>query len=226
MIARLTPWFERVDALSLKERVLVLAAVILGVIMAWDSWLLRPLEQERARLQDSVNAIQQALTESATVAQTVITAGQADPDAPLQSSLARNRAELAALEQSIKGKVGRMIPPEQMAQVLESVLTRFDSLQFIGLEGLGAEPLTKPTAEAKAAPKQHSANTPHGAYRHGIRIRFAGSYLAAVAYLRALEALPFGFFWDAIELETTGYPRTEGSIVVYTLSLDPGWIGV
>ena len=225
MIARLKPWLERVDALSLKERVLVLAAVLLGIIMAWDSWLLRPLEQERARLQDLVSTIQQALTESATVAQAVTTAGQADPDAPLQSSLARKRAELASLEQGIKGKVGRMIPPEQMAQVLESVLTRFDSLQFLGLEGLGAEPLTKPTAEAKAAAKQ-SANTTHGAYRHGIRIRFAGSYLAAVAYLRALEALPFGFFWDAIELETKGYPRTEGSIVVYTLSLDPGWIGV
>ena len=112
-----------------------------------------------------------------------------------------------------------------MAQVLESVLTRFDSLQCIGLEGLGAEPLTKPTAEAKAA-ASHSANTTHGAYCHGIRIRFAGSYLDAVAYLRALEALPFGFFGDSIELETKGYPRTEGAIVYYTLSLDPGWIGM
>ena len=224
-------WRDRIDGLSLKERVLVLAAVTLTVITGWDSWLLRPLEHRRTALQESVIGIQQTLDESESLAQSVIAAGQVDPDAPLQGTLARNRAELTTLEGDIKRKVGRMIPPEQMAQVLESVLTRFDRLQFIGLEGLGVEPLTKPTKSepanaADATTKPASTSTQRGAFRHGLRIHFAGSYLDAIAYLRALEALPFGFFWDEIKLETSDYPRAEGSIVVYTLSLDAGWIGV
>lgn len=222
-------WLVRIDALSLKERSLVLAATLLTLLMGWDHWLMQPLDHARAKLQNDVVALDRTLKETEIMAGSVISSGNVDPDAAVRASVARDRAELATFESEIEAKIGRMVPPEQMAQVLESVLTQFDKLQFLGLEGLGVEPLiaaVEETAKTAAGAASPAETTDKRAYRHGIRIRFSGSYLDAVAYLRVLEKLPWGFFWDRIELEAGEYPRAEGSIVVYTLSLDRAWIGV
>lgn len=225
---KLKPWLERVDALKLNERVLLLAALLLVVVKVWDGLLLAPMTAERVRLQSEVETLGTALREADQLSQAVLAAARHDPDAEVAATLAARNAELSSVEAEIKSKVGRMVPQEQMATVLSAVLKRFDKLEFVALEGLGAEPVLA----AKAAPADGAAapsadTTPQaGAWRHGIRIRFKGSYLDALAYLRALETLPWGFFWDRIELETRDYPATEGSIVVYTVSLDRGWIGV
>lgn len=234
---QLTPglraWITRVDALTLKERVLVLAAVVLTVLAAADSLLLQPLDRTRAELQNQIEAVTETLAQTERLTAETLARAAHDPDAEVQQGLTRNRAQQALVEAEIKARIGRMVPPEQMAQVLERVLSGFDRLQFVGLEGLGVEPLVEseedpPTTPAGAAiPDARDRHDDFvGAYRHGLRIRFSGSYLDTLAYLRALEQLPWGFFWDSVELETGDYPETTGSIVVYTLSLQRGWIGV
>lgn len=224
---KLKPWLERVDALKLNERVLLLAALLLVVVKVWDGLLLAPMTGERVRLKGEVETLGAALRETDQLSQAVLEAARHDPDAEVTATLAARNAELASVEGEIKSKVGRMVPQEQMATVLSAVLKRFDKLEFVALEGLGAEAVLAP-GDAAASPASATA-TPSAqpsAWRHGIRIRFKGSYLDALAYLRALESLPWGFFWDRVELETRDYPATEGSIVVYTVSLDRGWIGV
>ncbi|MGE3849177.1 MAG: hypothetical protein AB7I01_20020 [Gammaproteobacteria bacterium] len=225
---KLKPWLERVDALKLNERVLLLAALLLVVVKVWDGLLLAPMTAERVRLQSEVETLGAALRETDQLSQAVLEAARHDPDAEVAATLAARNAELASVEGEIKSKVGRMVPQEQMATVLSAVLKRFDKLEFVALEGLGAEPVlaNKAAPVDGAAAPEIEATPQAGAWRHGIRIRFKGSYLDALAYLRALETLPWGFFWDRIELETRDYPATEGSIVVYTVSLDRGWIGV
>lgn len=232
---RLQAAAARIDALSLKERALLLAASALALVMAWDSLLMQPLDRKKSRLQAEVTTLQGTLAQTDALSAEVVMQGETDPDVNLRAGLARTHAELAVVEADIRDRIGRMVPPERMAEVLETVLSRFDRLEFVALEGLGVEPVLKPapaTPDGEVAAGSATSGAESGAadfvgaYRHGLRIRFAGSYLDALAYLEALEALPWGFFWDRVELETRDYPRTEGSIVVYTLSLDRGWIGV
>jgi MSHA biogenesis protein MshJ len=227
----------RIDALTLKERVLLLAASVLALLMAWDSLLMQPLYRGKVRLQAEVATLQATLAETDALSADTIMQDEADPDVGLRAGLARAEAEMALVEADIRDRIGSMVPPERMAEVLESVLSHFDRLEFLALEGLGVEPVLKPvtTGPATAGDTATGGNATlpapasedsGGAYLHGLRIRFAGSYLDALAFLRALETLPWGFYWDRLELETRDYPRAEGSIVVYTLSLDRGWIGL
>ena len=109
-----------------------------------------------------------------------------------------------------------------MPQVLQRVLEKTRGLEFVSLQGLGAQPLLDP-AKKTAASAKNGART---AYRHGFRIRFLGSYLDTISYLHALEALPWRFFWDAVEIDVKDHPTADSSVVVYTLSLDRSWIGV
>ena len=239
--------FERLDALSVKERVLIVGALLLSVAMGWQSLLIDPLVARKQGLLADVESASDALQRLQAVSDELLAAERIDPDAGTRQLLAARGQELHALQTSIEAKVGRVVPPAQVAKVLETVLGRIHDLEFIGLEGLGVEPLVQAADSAKGSarhaaapapqPPAHDARTltplvagtpkrPQAAYRHGIRIRFAGSYLATLQYLRALEALPWGFFWDRVELETRDFPRVEGSIVVYTVSLEEGWIGV
>ena len=63
-------------------------------------------------------------------------------------------------------------------------------------------------------------------YRHGLQLELEGSYLATLAYLKALQALPWEFYWDEVRLQVDKYPTAKITIVVHTLSLTEGWIGV
>lgn len=224
----------RLDALSIKERVLVVAAVLMTLCLGWDALVLKPLDLRKRALLDELTTTGESLAGIESVSNDLIKSARVDPDASTRALLGVREQELREVELLVETKVGRVVQPQQMAEVLQSVLGRFHELEFLGLEGLGVEPLVDVTddGEAKPAKPDVSAEKPatgeerKTAYRHGIRIRFAGSYLAALAYMKALESLPWGFFWDSVELETKKFPRVEGSIVVYTVSLEKGWIGV
>ena len=47
-----------------------------------------------------------------------------------------------------------------------------------------------------------------------------------LAYLRALEALPWRFYWKTFDLSTTQYPTNRVRIELSTLSMDRAWLGV
>jgi MSHA biogenesis protein MshJ len=223
MVKQLATLIERLDALSLKERVLVLGALLLVLGMVWDRMLFEPLWRHQLAARTSVGQIKQELTAMEAEGEAVLVAAKRDPDAPVRAEIEHTRAAIAELEKTIKDKAGKLVPPDQMPKVLESVLTKFEGLEFVGLEGLGAEPLVTEAAQDGHAP---AADLQKGAFRHGLRLRFAGSYLDTLEYLRALEKLPWGFFWESVDLRIGDYPRAEGSVVVYTLSLDRGWIGI
>jgi len=233
----------RIDAMTLKERVLISVSLLLGAAMSWHALLFEPLDIRRRALAAEIGSTADSLQRLEAVSNELMAGAHVDPDAGARQMLAARDLELKALAQSVEAKVGRVVPPAQMAAVLETVLGRFRELEFLGLEGLGVEALVEPVTVATEAAQpvlragdlpgqarelvvSAAGEGPKTAYRHGIRIRFAGSYLATIAYLQALEALPWGFFWDRVELETRDFPRVEGSIVVYTVSLEEGWIGV
>ena len=53
-----------------------------------------------------------------------------------------------------------------------------------------------------------------------------GSYLDCLAYLQAVERLPWHLYWSRIEFKEDDYPRNAIMLELRTLSLDKEWIGV
>ena len=116
----------------------------------------------------------------------------------------------------------RLIKPAQMAKVLEAVLTRQTDLKLYRVANLPTEDLlTTKNAQGKSA-----KSTKAGVYKHGLQIEFRGSYLSTLAYLKALNDLPWDFYWDELALNVQEYPESHITITVHTLSLEEGWIGV
>ncbi len=208
---------EAFDGRTPRERVvLALLAVVLVVVawaeLAWDGQrgVARALGQERL-------ALETRLAAARTQAERLSEAARADPDDGLRRRQRQLEAHMAELDRRLGEQMGDLIDPAHMARVLEAILTRHTDLRLRRLQNLPTEPLL--AGEEGTAPAA-------GVYRHGLELEFSGSYLALLDYLRELDALPWNFYWDALELKVEDYPEAVIVIRVHTLSLDEGWIGV
>jgi MSHA biogenesis protein MshJ len=106
-----------------------------------------------------------------------------------------------------------------MMQVLHDVLSREQRVKLVSLRYLRTTPL--PDDPHTVFPP----GTPRP-YLHTAEIVVQGSYLDILAYLRALEGLPWRFYWRRLELTTTGYPTNEVRLEVGTVSMESEWLGL
>ena len=214
----------RVDALSLRERGLLLLALLVIVIMLWDKLLLDPLSAQQRQLQSQMHLLRTQIATTEQQAQTIIARNAQDPNRPLRARLKRLESEIAGLNQHLQTLTVDLIPPTRMAKVLERVLNQQAGLKLIRLQSLGAKPLLEPPATTGKSTAAVGAVP--GVYKHGMIIEFDGDYMDTLKYLRALQTLPWRFYWDSLKYQVKKYPRARVTITVHTLSLQEGWIGV
>lgn len=223
----------RIDALSVRERALTMAVLLFGLYVIWDAALIGPLVKEEKALEKKRAALRAETVELAVEKAQIVAREDEDPDAENRALLARLETDLQAVKAELREAAQHLVLPDQMASVLEAVLARSRGVEFLGLKGLGASSILSNDEDAeseegaRATPKEGTAADRLGsAFKHGLRFEFEGGYLETLALLRELESLPWGFFWDAVNLEVIEYPRSKVSITVFTLSWTKDWIGV
>jgi len=208
----LARYAERLDAASLRERVLVFGAAALLVVFLFDAALLGPERAKQRRIQAQFDEHQKQLAVLKSTLQDLALKG--DPDAASRSRHAALRAEAQALNARIVHEQRRFTPPERMRAVLEEMLKAHQQLSLLDLKTLPATALSKEAAGSSSA----------GLYRHGIELVVSGRYLDLYEYLRALENLPSQLYWGRAELLVSDYPTATLKLVVYTVSFDSAWL--
>jgi len=206
---------ERVDSLSLRERVLVLLALLASIGILWDALLMRPLERSRARLEPEVAGLRTELDRLNSSIETLAQQASAGPDREVQAQVQQAQTGVADLDRQLGGLTQGLIKPEEMVEVLRQVLARTAPLKLERLNTLPAEPLAA-IAQGEIPPM----------YRHGVQFELVGSYGEVLAFLRALEKLPWRFYWQDLELAVEEHPRLRVKLSAYTLGEEEAWIGV
>ncbi len=222
----------RVDGLSVRERALIMATVLVVLYLLWDTALMHPLDMRQFKLSDQLATTRVEIDTLNREAAVIIARQGEDPDADNRAQLDVRHQELAELKLALQEAARRLVPAEEMANLLETVLRRSRGVQFLRLEGLGANSILEdlPTVSgAETAPGAGgTASRPavQAAFKHGLLIEFEGGYLEALSVLRELEDLPWVFFWDSVKLGVEEYPTARLAITVFTLSWNRAWIGV
>ena len=217
----------RFDALMVRERVLVLVGLVLGVALVFDALALQPLEARKKRLDRQIAESRNDIK----VAETVLAAQVpiVDPDDVRRSYLNALRQQLADIDQSMQGLQRGLVPPERMAKLLEEMLSRSRGLQLVSLRTLPVQRFETPGAvpagkagdkTAKPVPKDPQRTV----YQHSFEITLQGSYFELHDYLAQLEKLPWQMFWGRISVNTEQYPRLRATLTVQTLSLNKAWL--
>lgn len=201
----------RFKKLTVRERVLVLAASLAALVVIWNLTLMDPLNARRNALQQELAMMQDAMGATADAADA---AQAADPLSVAFRKKQSLQGELDQVNAQLTKESGGLIEPQRMADVINKVLSRQPGVTLVSLKNLPPQSLAKNPALAA------------GPYIHPVELIVEGNYLDVLAYLHALEALPYRFFWRALELQTTEYPVNRVRIELGTLSMDREWIGI
>ncbi|MGD8483793.1 MAG: hypothetical protein PVJ63_01155 [Thioalkalispiraceae bacterium] len=214
------------DALSLRERAIIALLVVVVLFVIWNELLMRSLESERLIINQNINSTRSQIDNLNKQAEAVIQAATVDPNKTDRIKLDRLQQKLSELDTALREKLHGMISPTDMARALEAVLVQQTELRLLKVQSIKAEPLFVAPRDNQTDVETSAEQPQVGIYKHGLQIEFSGGYLSTLEYLQALEALPWNFYWDGLELNVEQYPRSRVIIKVYTLSLDKDWIGV
>jgi MSHA biogenesis protein MshJ len=239
MKAGLATLAARFDAISRRERAMVAAAIVVGILLLGSTAFIEPA-LKRDKL--AATQMQQQQAELANVrAQIEVTRARLqDPEKSLRASLDETRRKDAVLEADIEKFGNALVPPQRMAALLEELVTRNRGLRLLAIHSLPPQPLIerksadavaksdKPTTGNAATDLPHAdkpgAPPPANLYRHGVEIRVEGSYADLNAYLAGLERLPQRVLWGSIGVDAERYPQIVMTVTVYTLSLEKSWL--
>ncbi len=220
MIKQLQPLLDKFDALNERERLSVMLLTVVAIIIIFVELILSPINHQYGMIGKQISSLQNQTSQ--TQAQMAVIRSQKglDPNLQEKQKLKLLDEQIANINTQLKEKMHGLIEPKQMARVLEVVLAQNTDLKLQRVESLGSTPLSQLKV------KEGEAKESLGVYRHGLQIEFKGSYLSTLKYLRALDELPWDFYWDVLELNVEEYPVSSIVITVHTLSFHEGWIGV
>jgi len=219
LTARLKPLSERLDQLSLRERALVFGAGVAIIYMAWQGLVMDRLTV-RARVAE------QHLVEVRKQMAAIEEIGVASEQSPLIAAVARNRAlkeQLDSLDRELHSLAQGYVAPERMTEMLRQLLASQQGLRLVSLANLPVESLSR---RPDAAGDRGIPPGDRGPFLHPVEMVVEGDYASAVAYLRALEALPWRIHWEHVEVVAGDYPTNRIRIVIGALSLSREWIAV
>lgn len=222
----------RINALALRERVLVFVAAL--AVLAYALWLvLAPLLARQERLRAELAAQQAEALGMAAELAAKQRAFQADPNAAALAQLAALRIERDRLRTDLQAMRTGLVVAEQMVPMLQRLVAANRNLKLVSLRSLPVSGLSEAAGPTPVAVPDGAANapgTPAGGkprevlYRHGVELVLQGSYLHMIDYMEALQALPTQLLWGRAELAAQAYPRAQLTLTLYTLSLDDRWM--
>ena len=232
-------YVERIDAASVRERVMIFAAAVVVIVVALNALLIEPELAKQKRASKEIAQRQAELKALQSQLEAMTAVRRADPDQAERLRLEDLKKRLGEVEAKLVQEQRKFAPPEQIGTILEEMLSRNRKLSLVDMRTLpvsaltpgadkpaaGKPPPDKPAAEKPAAAAQPAAG-PGQIYRHGVELTVTGSYLELLAYLKDLEKLPSQMYWGKLDLSVAAHPKVALKLSVYTLSLDRAWLRV
>lgn len=213
---QLQGYATRIDAMSIRERALIFTTLLVALYLLAVNILFGPLNVEKDKLQLQLTQKRQETQALEAQIQALVATGD---ESAKRNKVAALQENLKTMNTELSRVTAGLVPPKEMARLIEQMLLKNRGLQVMKVESLPATPLL----EAGTA-----SGIVSGAmvYKHGMQIELKGGYLDILRYLKSLEALPWKVFWGKVTLKTEKYPDSRVSLLIYTLSTHEAWIGL
>ncbi|MFT7246302.1 MAG: MSHA biogenesis protein MshJ [Candidatus Azotimanducaceae bacterium] len=209
-------YIDRLEALSLREQLLIGATVIAFLVSMLQILLIGPLlanrDSQTSRLKNINTSIERQ-------------ARQLEVESPIKTRHALMAAEVDALTQqlaieseNIKSYTSTLVPARQMPALLQSLLEQ-DAVRLVSLTNL-------PPVAMIESESQLATGAELQLFRHGIQLQLRGSFHTLRRYLIAIEQQPWKLLWQSVRLETDKKGESVMELQLQTLSTDSAWLGV
>lgn len=211
--AQVRPLLARIDALSRRERLLVMVTMLTVIAGVWQVLVMEPLGHRADASRIELESLRERTDKAnENLQKQILQLAGAGSDERVQAALINQRID--EINRELEDYASELIDPSEMAIVIEEVLREQTSLSLISIRN------TKPELLA-----EKGEGTATRLYRHGLEIELEGSYADCLRYLAEIEELPWRLYWQLLDIEASDYPVNRVRLEVSTLSLDEEWIG-
>ncbi len=211
MKAQLQLLLDRVDALSLRERLFLTLSLFVCVLALADFVWFTPAQSAHKLV------LQRFATQSAELdrlrGELALAAVPTDTGKLARAELQTVNDQLAELDSQIAALVPTESKGPPLEQVLQRLLRRHEGLTLVSLD------TQKPEA-AGAGGAMGTMALPVGMSRRGLLLKVSGPYAELVRYVQALEGALPGLRWGTMELKADKRGN-ELSLQVYALGVQP-----
>lgn len=217
---------QKYEAFEMRERALLLGALLAAIYMLWDLLFVGPLAKDVKLAKARERVALQNINATETEIDVLQKLASKDPNVKLKVELDALNEQIEALDERLSELSAGLVSADQLPVVLHDLLASSDQLKLIATK-------TLPVAEVKIGEAEASGDSSGGetqnteqsvinVYRHGVSLKVEGSYLAVYNYLKRVEQSSWHFYWDSIEYKVSRYPQAEVLIEVFTLSPEQG----
>lgn len=216
---------SRFECLAMRERLLIVGAVLALVYLLWEMLLVYPMTKEMQLLvaRERVAKQQIQVTEAEiTVLKNIISK---DPNIVLRQEIADLQAKLESVDQQLDTLAVGLVPAHELPKIMHGILSKTGKLKIEQLITLPPEMLSLSgnvkkveATSASVEPVQKGASI----YRHSVVLNLSGDFASVVQYLRELESGDWRFYWESLRYQVTEYPQAKVRLRVFTLSSQRG----
>ncbi|CEO38003.1 hypothetical protein [Photobacterium kishitanii] len=207
-------WIEcqqRFSGLSSREQWLI---AISGWVAIGFIGVLMVLEPQWLQLKSQMNNVQTTMNNTIAIRNNITVLQRQlaqDPNKDIEVKIAQLTQKNTQLVQQLQQKIGGLVTPTQMPNILEQVLRHSKELRLQSIVSL-------PAAQLISGEEQ-------GYYIHPLRMTFEGKYFDVIRYLTQLEALPVNYYWRNLNYQVMQYPWAKIELELYTLGESKDFIG-
>ncbi len=205
---------ERFDSLTIREKLIVLATLIVALWGLWDNLIYTPLSERLNKAETQLKSLNIQIPALENAASQIEKAGSIDPDKKMRDGLRQVKEQLQKLEQGINSGTSEFVPAHLMTDLLKQLLKEHAGLKLLKMETLPTEPYTQTKIGN------------HWIYKHPLQIQLQGSFFDTLAYLDSLQSIELRLNWDGINYQVTEYPYAKTELKLYTLSFEENWLGL
>lgn len=197
----------KIDALTLRERIIMCLSIVFVFVGIFDQLVFSPLNKKIDGIKnETIQAINIRESNEAVLVQ-LEQKKIVNPNDELKSAIARAEQENQVLDTMLAKSKAGLVPPERMLPLLSEMLGKNSQLSLISMEN------------KKPALIDNESGSGAKIYKHSIVLKFSGGFSQVKNYLAKLESTEEKIYFDEVKYQTKGYPKGELTLDVYTLSV-------
>ena len=203
--------------ITLRERLLIFGAFILGAFCIIYFWVVEPLMVEQVKLNEAfAQSVQQEHKIESDINEVKLRL-EKESISKIERDIKAGKEKLEQLDKLLAVK---FIDAKKMPSALSAVLRKSPGVKLISLT-------TLPTSirifneSVKNSDDSDLLIDKNIFYKHTIEIHLSGNYKAIYQYLLNIDAVEGDFYWSALTYNVSDYRSAKVMIRIYTLSEQP-----
>ncbi|MER2490628.1 type II secretion system protein GspM [Catenovulum sediminis] len=205
---------EKYSGLAKREKIIIFASGSLLICYVFIMLIIEPRWTAHSEQQKQLAQLQQQFTTLTETSDSLQGALKVDVNLPLKQQVDTLKKRLTELDKELKAISAELVDAQQMAALLQDMLSQTKGVKLLSLKSLPAKNLLS------------DDNEQADLYQQVLKIKLEGRYQDLYQFLKQVETLPWQVNWNNFEYKVIQYPKGQLSVEIITLSLSEGIMGV